>query len=138
MNYMMPLVSVIFPTHNRAIDAPLARFRIHATSKTSTISEQDWIEAERVSRRYWDRIGPVDEIRMKRYLAFNLVQIAESSLFHGDLKRCAFCLRETVRSSGVEVIYAVIVGSWRRLTRFLTGYPPKGSNALRKSVNSCL
>jgi glycosyltransferase involved in cell wall biosynthesis len=112
------------------VDPPLVRFRIHETSKTSTIMEQCWIEAERVSRRYWERLGPVNETKMKRYLAFNLVQIAESSIFQGDARRCIRCLRETVRLCGAEMIYSLVVGSWRRMTRFFTGYPPKGSPAL--------
>jgi len=112
------------------LNVPLARFRIHDASKTSTIIEQCWIEAERVSRRYWDQLGSVDERKMKRYLAFAMIQVAESLLFRGRFRRCIHCLLETIRLSGPEAIYSLVVGSRRRVTRFLTGYPPKGSNAL--------
>jgi glycosyltransferase involved in cell wall biosynthesis len=110
---------------------PLARFRMHDASKTSTMIEQCWIEAACVSRRYWNLLGVMNERKMKRSLAFTLVQIAESSLYQGDIERCVRCLRQTWRLSGSQMIYSLAIGSWRRVARLLTGYPPKGSHALR-------
>jgi len=110
------------------IDFPLARFRIHADAKTFEVTEHYCREISEVSRRYWQDIDPDEEKWMKRIMAMTLIQTAEIYLRQGKFKRGLQCLGGTADLCGIEIFYALVVGSRRRLNRAMSGYPPKGSN----------
>ncbi|NIN63984.1 MAG: glycosyltransferase [Anaerolineae bacterium] len=62
------------------VDGPLAKFRLHETSKTVTAWDQYMTELSQVSQRYWHLIEPVDRARHDRYLAERLAVVGVTGL----------------------------------------------------------
>lgn len=62
------------------VEKPIARFRLHDTSKTCTAWDQYMLELSQVSQRYWHLVGPVDRAQHDRHLAERLAVVAVTNL----------------------------------------------------------
>jgi len=95
------------------VGKPIARFRLHDTSKTCTAWDQYMLELSQVSQRYWDLVEPVDQIQHDRYLAERLARVALESLGHP--RRAAQLLADSVRLCPTAVPRAALRVARRRV-----------------------
>jgi len=112
------------------LDDPVVRFRIHPAAKTAAAPERLLLEAMRVARSHGAVVSKRDEVWMRRYVAFNLLQLAAAHLRARRLAGAGRCLGWTAQHCGREGVVALALGLRRQLSRRLTGVPRKGSNAL--------
>jgi hypothetical protein len=109
------------------IDQPIARFRLHSTSKTCTAWDQYMMELSTVSQRYWHLVGPVDQAAHDQYLAERLVVVAVKDLPRHPRQ----AVRVFGRSLGLSATAAPHV-ALRVVKRWLLGERPlqKGERAI--------
>ena len=62
------------------VDQPIARFRLHSTSKTCTAWDQYLLELSRVSQRYWCMVESVDRGQHDQHLAERFAVLAAANL----------------------------------------------------------
>ncbi len=99
----------------------LARFRLHASSKTSGEYDAGFVlENARVSRRYWSRLSPPERASCERGATFRLVRKGARQMLSGrpakgwPLLRMAWDIspRETLRHIAAHIIRLGRVGSY--------------------------
>jgi glycosyltransferase involved in cell wall biosynthesis len=62
------------------IAEPIAKFRLHTSSKTVTAWDQCMLELSAVSQRYWHLVEPIDQAAHDRHLAERLAVVAAHNL----------------------------------------------------------
>ncbi len=77
---------------------PIARFRLHDSSKTCTAAREMLMEVSTVSQRYWPLLKSVDSGRHNRFVAQRLAGLALRSLRRRP-REAAWLLLESIRRS---------------------------------------
>jgi hypothetical protein len=96
------------------VSQPVARFRLHDSSKTCTAAREMLLEVSAVSQRYWPLLDSVDRGRQDRFVAQRLAGLALRSLPRRP-EQAARLMLESVRRSPVALPGGVL----RKVKRWL-------------------
>ena len=108
------------------VDQSLARFRLHDSSKTSTILDRCFMETSQVSQRYWHLLETVDRNQHDRFMVDQLVSLAAGRLRQHPARGAELFL-QAVRISPRWLPHAVLGLGRRWVTR--KGFPqPPGES----------
>jgi len=80
---------------------PVARFRLHAVSKTCAQGAQMARETSQVSQRYWSQVDGIDRQAHDAYLFGELARFAAAAWLQGDADRVATIWRDARAVPGV-------------------------------------
>jgi glycosyltransferase involved in cell wall biosynthesis len=105
------------------VSEPIARFRLHESSKTCTAAREMLLEVSTVSQRYWPLLESVDKGRHDRFIAQRLAGLAIRSL-PSRPAQAARLMVESFRRSPV----ALPGGLLRVVKRWLGTAQPPGSS----------
>jgi glycosyltransferase involved in cell wall biosynthesis len=104
------------------VSEPIARFRLHESSKTCTAAREMLLEVSTVSQRYWPLLESVDKGRHDRFIAQRLAGLAIRSLPSRPAQAARLML-ESFRRSPV----ALPGGLLRVVKRWIGTAQPPGS-----------
>jgi hypothetical protein len=79
-------------SHVRVLDRPLARFRLHAASKSVTHATRMALETSTVARRYWDLVPGLDRAAHQRSVARAALSGGRRALGEGRVLEAASCV----------------------------------------------
>jgi glycosyltransferase involved in cell wall biosynthesis len=100
------------------VPEPLAKFRLHDTSKTCTMARDMLMEVSSVSRRYWPLLESVDPAQHDRFVAERLAGLALRTFRRRPGEACQL-LGESVRLCPT----AIASGTLRVTKRWISGRP---------------
>lgn len=98
---------------------PLAKFRLHDTSKTCTMAREMLMEVSSVSRRYWPLLESVNPAHHDRFIAERLAGLALRTL-HRRPREAFPLLGESIRLCPT----AIASGTLRVARRWISRRPP--------------
>ncbi len=105
LNYLMDLdlfCRLLQHCQVEYVSEPIARFRLHDSSKTCTAAREMLLEVSAVSQRYWPLLESVDKGRHDRFIAQRLAGLALRSLPRRP-KEAARLMLESFRRSPVAL-----------------------------------